>query len=144
MKLLSTIISKIRKRDLLLVLGILYISTLTIFGVLYWRVANVSSGEFFIFQNEYHPPSPVLQILICVISAICGCLPIPIPRHTKNSKSIILIPKSSLCPPSHFQSSLLGGSCLPSPGVWASFPKLLNLLQPQQIVLHQSQLFYLS
>lgn len=51
MKLLSTI-SKIRKRDLLITLGILYLSTLTMFGVVYWRIANISAGEFFVFQND--------------------------------------------------------------------------------------------
>lgn len=51
MKLLSTI-SKVRKRDLLIILGILYLSTLTIFGIAYWKIANISSGEFFVFQND--------------------------------------------------------------------------------------------
>lgn len=41
-----------RKRNILLILGGVYICTLVAFGVLYWKIANKSSGEFFIFQND--------------------------------------------------------------------------------------------
>lgn len=43
---------KLRKRTLLLILGLLYLSILIIFGIVYWRIANMSSGEYFVFQND--------------------------------------------------------------------------------------------
>ncbi|MBV7274862.1 two pore domain potassium channel family protein [Clostridiaceae bacterium UIB06] len=43
---------KMRKKNLLLILGGIYIFTLVTFGVIYWKVANESAGEFFIFQND--------------------------------------------------------------------------------------------
>jgi Ion channel. len=45
-------IYKLRKRTLLLILAMLYLSILIIFGILYWKIANISSGEYFIFQND--------------------------------------------------------------------------------------------
>lgn len=49
---LLDIVSNMRKRSLLTILGILYLSTLITFGIIYWKVANISSGEFFVFQND--------------------------------------------------------------------------------------------
>lgn len=42
----------LRKRTLLLILAMLYLSILIIFGLLYWKIANMSSGEYFVFQND--------------------------------------------------------------------------------------------
>jgi Ion channel. len=43
---------KLRKRTLLSILGLLYLSILIIFGIVYWKIANMSSGEYFVFQND--------------------------------------------------------------------------------------------
>lgn len=43
---------KLRKRTLLSILGLLYLSILIIFGIVYWKIANISSGEYFVFQND--------------------------------------------------------------------------------------------
>lgn len=51
MKLLKPL-CKLRKRTLLSVLALLYLSILIIFGILYWKIANMSSGEYFVFQND--------------------------------------------------------------------------------------------
>lgn len=45
-------IYKMRKKNLLMILGAMYILTLIAFGIAYWKIANMSSGEFFIFQND--------------------------------------------------------------------------------------------
>lgn len=49
---LVTYIYKTRKKNLLMILGAMYILTLITFGIAYWKIANMSSGEFFIFQND--------------------------------------------------------------------------------------------
>lgn len=49
---LLDILNNTRKRTLLIFLGVLYLSTLVTFGLIYWRIANKSSGEFFIFQKD--------------------------------------------------------------------------------------------
>jgi voltage-gated potassium channel len=43
---------KLRKRTLLSILGLLYLSILIVFGIVYWKIANISSGEYFVFQND--------------------------------------------------------------------------------------------
>ncbi|KAA8672984.1 potassium channel family protein [Clostridium sp. MT-14] len=45
-------IHKIKKRTILLLLALLYITVLICFGIIYWDIANDSNGEFFIFQND--------------------------------------------------------------------------------------------
>lgn len=45
-------IYKLRKKTLLSILALLYLSILIIFGILYWKIANISSGEYFVFQND--------------------------------------------------------------------------------------------
>lgn len=46
------IINKAGKRKLIIFLGLMYIFTFIIFGLLYWRIANVTSGDFFIFKED--------------------------------------------------------------------------------------------
>lgn len=46
------LLRNMRKRELLIILGILYLSTLICFGIIYWKIANMSSGEYFVFQND--------------------------------------------------------------------------------------------
>ena len=49
---LLKLLYKLRKRTILLILGLLYLSILIIFGIVYWKIANMSSGEYFIFQSD--------------------------------------------------------------------------------------------
>lgn len=49
---LFNIIYRVRKRTLLCTLGLLYLTALFSFGFIYWKIANESSGEFFVFQND--------------------------------------------------------------------------------------------
>lgn len=49
---LLKIIKKTTKTNLFISLVLLYLSIIIVFGFIYWRVANISSGEFFVFQND--------------------------------------------------------------------------------------------
>lgn len=40
------------KNKLIMFLGLIYILTFTLFGILYWRIANLTSGDFFIFKED--------------------------------------------------------------------------------------------
>lgn len=51
MKLIACIY-KMKKKNLLMALGAVYMLILITFGIIYWKIANMSSGEFFIFQND--------------------------------------------------------------------------------------------
>ncbi len=49
---LLKIIKKTTKTNLFISLVLLYLSIIIVFGFIYWRVANISSREFFVFQND--------------------------------------------------------------------------------------------
>lgn len=57
---LLKLIYKLKKRTLLLILGVLYLSILIIFGIIYWKIANISSGEFFVFQNDINMNTKII------------------------------------------------------------------------------------
>jgi hypothetical protein len=59
MKVLNTL-NTIRKRTILLGLGVVYLSILVVFGIVYWKIANKSSGEYFIFQNDINISTKII------------------------------------------------------------------------------------
>lgn len=59
MKVLNTL-NTIRKRTILLGLGVIYLSILVVFGIVYWKIANKSSGEYFIFQNDINISTKII------------------------------------------------------------------------------------
>jgi hypothetical protein len=59
MKVLNTL-NTIRKRTILLGLGVVYLSILIVFGIVYWKIANKSSGEYFIFQNDINISTKII------------------------------------------------------------------------------------
>lgn len=56
---LLKLLYKLRKRTILSILGLLYLNILIIFGIAYWKIANISSGEYFIFQNDINMSTKV-------------------------------------------------------------------------------------
>jgi len=46
------IISNIKKKTIILFLGLSYVLTFTIFGIIFWKIANETTGEFFIFKED--------------------------------------------------------------------------------------------
>lgn len=42
----------VKKINLLILITGIYLSTILVFGIIYWKIANLSSGEFFVFQED--------------------------------------------------------------------------------------------
>ncbi|MBC2581342.1 potassium channel family protein [Clostridium sp. DJ247] len=53
------VLYRVRKITLLTMLAAIYVSALIVFGLAYWRIANRSSGEFFIFENDINMKTKV-------------------------------------------------------------------------------------
>ncbi len=46
------VLKGIKKINLLIFIAAFYLSIILIFGLIYWKIANLSSGEFFVFQED--------------------------------------------------------------------------------------------
>ncbi|NMM64871.1 two pore domain potassium channel family protein [Clostridium sp. P21] len=46
------VLRSVKKTNLLIFIAMFYIGIILIFGVIYWEIANLTSGEFFVFQED--------------------------------------------------------------------------------------------